>query len=308
MQIRTFQPGDETAQAQIFNAAAGGLSAFKPATVDEVARRYREVDTDPQTKLYAVHEGRIVGYAAFNANGRISFPWCLADCTEAREPLLDALLAAMGARGYSEAWAAYRADWRPVAEFLEGHGFRRSREMVNYLAELSSLPRSPTSPGTEISTVSRHDLPSVRALGHGVFADDDPDVLGHFFWENRYFPPSALFGLKKDGESGFAAVGLAVASGSFADPTKLDAAMPCFRLGAFGTESERHKRVNGLLSVLFRTDVDGEIVLGEGARRLEQNGLTHAAAQAPSHCVELCRFYDRFFHRQGAFPIFVRKL
>ena len=31
MLIRTYQPGDEQAQARIYNAAAGSLPAFKPA-------------------------------------------------------------------------------------------------------------------------------------------------------------------------------------------------------------------------------------------------------------------------------------
>src|SRR5207249_3763166 len=57
MPIRHYQPGDETAQAAIYNRAAGALPAFKPATPEEVARRYRSSDPDPTTKFYAVADG-----------------------------------------------------------------------------------------------------------------------------------------------------------------------------------------------------------------------------------------------------------
>src|SRR5256885_1024489 len=113
MRIRHYQPGDEVAQAWIFNAVAEALPAFKPASADEAARRYRTTDPDPQSKFYAVEGGEVVGYAVFNPNGRVSYPWCRPGSETARAPLLDAMLAAMTARGFPEAWAAYRADWSP---------------------------------------------------------------------------------------------------------------------------------------------------------------------------------------------------
>ncbi len=94
---------------------------------------------------------------------------------------------------------------------------------------------------------------------------------------------------------------------AFADPTKIDAAMPCFRLGAFGTERERHKRVNGLFSCVFADESEADslltaaLSLAAGPMR-----LTHLAAQAPSDAVALCAWYDRTFQRQGAFPIMAR--
>ena len=39
MQIRSYQPGDELAQARIYNVAAGSLPGFKPAKPEEIARR-----------------------------------------------------------------------------------------------------------------------------------------------------------------------------------------------------------------------------------------------------------------------------
>jgi hypothetical protein len=99
-----------------------------------------------------------------------------------------------------------------------------------------------------------------------------------------------------------------VCNSGYADPTKIDAAMPCFRLGAFGTEAQRHKRVNGLYSGVFASEAAGVALLGEAVRRLQSTGLSHVAAQAPSDQPHLVAFYDRHFQRQGAFPILTRAL
>ncbi|MDR3636949.1 MAG: hypothetical protein P4L84_24295 [Isosphaeraceae bacterium] len=82
----------------------------------------------------------------------------------------------------------------------------------------------------------------------------------------------------------------------------------CFRLGAMGTESERHKRVNGMFSVVFRDEADGATLLAEVVRRFERDGLTHVAAQSRSDATSLTAFDDRYFERQGSFPIYARRL
>src|SRR5262249_35756815 len=103
--------------------------------------------------------------------------------------------------------------------------------------------------------------------------------------------------------------GLLVVNDRFADPTKIDAAMPCFRLGALGTEGQRHKRVNGLFSAVFADQREGEFLLsGLVGSRARPAGLTHIAAQVPSDAPNLCGWYDRFFQRQGSFPILSRRL
>jgi L-amino acid N-acyltransferase YncA len=307
MRIRHYQPGDEETQAAIYNAAAGALPAFKPATAEEVARRYRTTDPDPASKLYAEEGGRVVGYAVFNPNGRVSYPWCLPEAQGHREPLLEALLSEMRRRGVTEAWAAYRADWGPVLAFLQEHGFARAREMANYVAEVGQLPRAPVPPGQFIARLEQHELPQVLALGRGVFPGDHDEPLKRFFWENPLLDPGDFFALKRaDGTIRGAA--LVVGNRGYADPTKIDAAMPCFRLGALGTERERHKRINGMVSCVFDDEEAGEVLLAEAAARLEKAGLAHAAAQAPSDVPGLCPFYDRFFRRQGSFPILIRRL
>lgn len=310
MQVRSYQPGDEVAQARIFNAAAATLPAFKPATADEVARRYRTTDADPSSRFYAVDEttGAVVGYALFNPNGRLNYPWCLPGFEAAREPLLAAVLEAMTHRGFAEAWAAYRADWSPVLAFFQEHGFEPTREMVNFVAEIAALPNTEVPPGLVLAPLDRDDLPRLLDLGHGLF-DDDPDRLGVYFWENPYFGPDSLFAIRADqGRGALVGAALAIASAGYADPTKLDAAMPCFRLGALGTERERHKRVNGMISCIFADETIGEALVAEAARRFKAAGLTHAAAQTPSDRRDLVAFHSRLFQRQGAFPIVARRL
>ncbi|MCA1684790.1 MAG: hypothetical protein LC745_02150 [Planctomycetia bacterium] len=308
MRIRPYEPGDEEAQARVFNAAAGALPAFKPATAGEIARRYGTVDPDPASRLYAVDDatGAVVGYALFHPNGRVSYPWCLPGAEEARGPLLDALSAEMAGRGFVEAWAAYRADWSPVLEFLRGRGFVPARAMVNFVAATDDLPSAPVPDGLALGPLGRDDLPRLLELGRGLFADDDPDRLGDALRGNPFFGPDSLVTLRDRGAVVGAAV--AIASTGYADPTKLDAAMPCFRLGAFGTERERHKRVNGMVSCVFADESAGEVLLAEAARRFRAAGLPHAASQAPSDRPDLVAFYQRFFRPQGSFPILSRRL
>ena len=76
MTIRTFTAGDDAAQVGIYNEAAADLPKFKAVTLDELRGRLRGPDFDPATRFFAVENGRPVGYAAFHANGRVSFPWC----------------------------------------------------------------------------------------------------------------------------------------------------------------------------------------------------------------------------------------
>ena len=309
MIIRHYRPGDEEAQARIYNAAAGALPAFKPASADEIARRYAGSDADPTAKFYAERQGVVAGYAVFNPNGRISYPWCLPDAQELRLPLLEAVLAGLSARGAAEAWAAYRADWGVVRAFLTERGFAVKREMINFIAPLSALPRDPAPADQVIRRLERQEVTALPALGPEIFPGDAaPEPLARFYWDNPYFGPESLLALRRAEDGAFLATTLAIANASYADPTKVDPAMPCFRLGALGTERERHKRINGMFSVVFRDEADARTLLAEAVRRFEQAGLTHVAAQAPSDAPRLVAFYDRYFERQATFPIYARPI
>ena len=308
MRIRNYQPGDEQAQAQIYDAAAGSLPAFKPASADEIARRYRS-DDDPGSRFYAVDGEAIVGYAVFCANGRISHPWCLPGAESMKVPLLDAVLGEMQRRGLAEAWAAYRADWSAVLEFFLSHEFVELRQMINYLADAALMPERSEIPDDRIiEPLARSEVPHLAALSPRLFAAIEPHSLEAFFWEHPHYDFSeSLFALKESRTGRILGVSLLVQSDRFAHPSKIDAAMPCFRLGAFGTERERHKRVNGLFSCAFLDADDGELLLSAPDwARARAAGLTHVSAQAPSDASALCAFYDRYFRRQGAFPILTR--
>jgi L-amino acid N-acyltransferase YncA len=304
MIIRPYQPGDEAAQVAIYNASAAALPGFKPASEEEVERRYRTGDADPTAKFYAVEGGEVVGYAVFNPNGRISYPWCRSGAEDVQPPLLDAMLAAMRERGLDEAWTAYRGDWRPVLDFFQTHGFEPVRTVINYVAPLAGLPRSPIPEGQTIRALESRDLPQVVELGQGLFGATDLRVLESSFFANPYFDASACYALTPEMDADqILGAALVVSHHGYADPTKIDASMPCFRLGALGTEWQRHKRVNGLFSCVFAHEADGVTLLAEAVRRLENEGLSHIAAQAPSDQPAQIALYDRYFQRQGSFPI-----
>src|SRR3712207_6107443 len=87
MHIRNYQPGDEAAQAALYNEAGAELPKFKPATTQEVQRRTRGRDFDPDLRFFAEDGGRVVGYVTGNANGRVSYPWCRKGAEQAAGPL-----------------------------------------------------------------------------------------------------------------------------------------------------------------------------------------------------------------------------
>jgi hypothetical protein len=311
VQIRFYQPGDEIAQARIYNAAAGSLPGFKPAKPEEIARRLHSGDTDPQTTFYATENGEVVGYAVFNSNGRVSFPWCLPGAEAVQEPLLGTLVAEMVRQGLTEAWAAYRADWSPVLDYLTEHNFTQIRSIINYVAETSRLPVLDRLPPTRLVTkLERDELPYLASLIRMNFGTVNPQGIGQFLWENPFYSfPDHLLALKDADSADIRGISLLVLDHRFADPTKIDPAMPCFRLGAFGTERQRHKRVNGLYSCMFVDEYDGNLLLGASIAAISgQSTLSHLAAQTPSDVPDLCAWYDRHFERQGSFPILSRSL
>jgi hypothetical protein len=310
MPIRSYQPGDEHAQAQIYNAVAGSLPAFKPSTADEITRRYRPGDPDSETRYYAVHNGEIVGYAAFSANGRISYPWCLLGAEFQREPLLETVLEEMRQRSLPDAWAAYRRDWSGVLGFLREHEFTEKHNMINYVAERSRLSAPAPLPSNRlVAPLVPEDLPELITLDHSLFGDTSVQELERFYWHNPFYQFPRTFYALKDADTGrLVGVYLLVVSDRFADPTKIDAAMPCFRLGAFGTERERHKRVNGVFSCLFADEADADLLASHAGAQAAQFGLTHVAAQVASDAASLCAWYDRYFVRQTSFPILSRPL
>jgi hypothetical protein len=312
MKIRTYQAGDEEAQVAIYNEAAAHLPRFKAATVAEVRRRCTAADFDPGTRFFAEDDGQVIGYATFHANGRVSYPWCRSGSEHLAEPLFQHVLQAMRQRGQRLAFAAYRSDWPSQQAFFLDHEFRLTREMLNFVMDLIEMPTPAAPPKNPVTPLRREDLPALLAMEPRAFRATTAAELERHFFHNPYFSPEAVF--VNRGQEGQApvAVGVLIANPAYADPKQIDAAMPCFRLGAIGTDGMQTKRINGLFSFLTRAQQHvvplGLDLLSQAAFRLEKTQAATLAAQVPSDVPHLASFYPRFFRKQGSFPVLERAL
>jgi hypothetical protein len=313
MLIRTFARGDEAVQAAIYNEAAASLPRFKPATLPEIQRRTTARDFDPTMRFFAEDGGRPVGYCLFNANGRISFPWCRPGYESCARPLFERVLSTMKDRKYPLAFAAYRGDWLTVRDFLLGYGFPQVREMINFLQEVVDMPTASFRAGSPITSLRREDIPAVFRLAPEALRVGTPEALEECLFRNPYFSPDALFVLRGKVGGEPLAVGLLITEPAYANPLHLDPLMPCFRLGAFGTEFMQAKRIKGLFSLLARDDGNFPTLALDALGRVviksqELEDLDVLAAQVPSDVPHLVRFYAQRFRRQGSFPVYERSL
>jgi hypothetical protein len=310
--IRTFQRGDETAQAAIYNEAAAALPKFKPAAVQEVLRRVTASDFDPSTRFYAQEGNQPVAYTVYNNNGRVSYPWCRKGYEALAAPLFDHMLQAMRQRGHKKVFAAYRGDWTDVLGFFRQQDFAVAREMVNFVLDLLDMPTAPGRPAHNIGPLERKDVPALFALApHAVRCAKAAELEKHLF-DNPYFPPSSAFVFRGRDRQPLGA-GLLIHNATYADPKGLDAAMPCFRLGAFGAEGMQAKRVKGLFSFLCPDDpkmggMAVDLMVHAASRLQGGDNITALAAQCPSDVPHWLRFYQMKFQRQGSFPVLERAL
>jgi len=313
MTIRTFQPGDEAAQVSIYNEASAELPKFKEATLDEIRRRHRSAEFDPGTRFFALAGDETVGYAAFHANGRVSYPWCRKGHEQFVEPLFQTVLEEMKRRGIKTAFAAYRGDWTAQNKFFAGQGFRKVREMVNFVLALVDMPTPGMRRGNTLSPLKPEDLPALVNLAAGALRTTSIPELERHFFKNPYFDPDSVFVMRHRADASLEAVGMLVLNTAYANPQQVDSAMPCFRLGAFGTEGMQAKRINGLFSFLAAPSQDavrlGSDLLSHAAFRLQQQKeLNVFAAQVATDVPHLLRFYEHLFRKQGSFPVMERTL
>ncbi len=312
MEIRTFQRGDEVSQVSIYNEAAGELPKFKAATLDEVRRRALAPDYDATARFLAVVDGRPVGYAGFQENGRVNYPWCRKGHEAAAQLLFDRVLQTMAARQMKTAFAAYRADWPEPLAFFQANGFRQTREMVNYVLDIVEMPTPTARPNSSIGPATPEDLSAILEMGAKVLRVSEREALGVYLFDNPYFPADSVFVLRSRAGGPAMAVAALVANPAYAHPRQVDAAMPCFRLGAFGTEGMTAKRINGLFSFVTADARDAHPLaldlLGYAAYRLQDTEVETFAAQVPSDAGHLMRFYKQYFQRQGSFPVLERAI
>jgi hypothetical protein len=310
--IRSYQPGDEVAQADVFNTVCGDLPGFKRADAEDVRRRTRARGFDPATRLYAEEDGRVVGYCAFHPNGRLSYPWCLSGHEAHAESLFEAALAGLRERGARRTFAAYHRDWKAPADFFSAHGMPKVREMVNFYQELTDMPTMLTRPSSPIGPFEPADLPALHAMGADLWHGMTEKDLWRHLLENPYFPPESLFVVRGRGDRTPLAVGMLIENPAFADPKQLDASQPCFRLGAFGGEWDQVKRVNGLFSFIAAKDRSAFAfaldLMGHAANKLDGTSARGVAAQVPSDVPHLLMFYQSHFRRQGSFPVYEKAL
>jgi len=305
--IRTFQPGDEQHQAAIYNEAAAALPKFKPATTQEVLRRTAARDFDPSMRLFALVEGQPVAYAVFNPNGRVSYPWCRHGHEALAEPLLERMLATMRQRGFGKAFAAYRGDWTSVLEFFKQHGFKVAREMVNYFMDIFDMPTVPAR-RSHITPLRPGDIATLFTLAPQVVGARTALELEQYLCHNPYFPPEAIFVLRGTKDPAPRGAALLITEPTYADPKVVDSAMPCFRLGAFGTEGMQTKRIKGMFSFLCPDEprcgaVAVDLVSHAANLLSDSDDISGLAAQVPSDASNWLRYYQSNFRRQGSFPV-----
>jgi len=305
--IRQFRKGDEAAQIDIYNTAAAPLPGFKPSTVAEIVRRTRK-DFDPASRFFAEVDGRVVGYAGFHPNGRVSLPWTLPGFEACAEPLYARVEDAMRARGLSGAFAAYRADWPSVHAFFEQRGFRKARAMVNYIIDLLDMPTPSARPSSSLAPVTSDDVPAILAMGAQALRVQTAAELERHLFKNPFFTAQSLFCLRSRSDGSPLGVGILIYDPHFANPRAVDSAMPCFRLGAFGCENMQTKRISGLFSFLTKPDANvsavGMDLMGQAAARASQYDDVDCLAAQVASDTPLAAFYQRHFRLQGSFPVF----
>jgi hypothetical protein len=310
--IRSFQAGDEFAQLKVYNTAAAHLPKFKPATPIDLQRRVQARDFDPATRLYAEENGNVVGYATWHVNGRVGYPWYLPGHESAAEVLFEQTLNTMKQRGVAKAFCAYRKDWPAVTGFFEKRGFTLAREMVNFVLAFENMPTPSAKLGNAVTPATEDDIPQIFALDPTVFRVRTADALMQAIWHNPWFGPESVFVLRNPNGK-VKAAGIFITNMQYADPRAVDSSMPCFRLGAFGTEGMTTKRIKGLFSFVAAPGREvvssGMDLLGYATTRLsDDDDISCYAAQVASDATALFTFYQRIFERQGSFPIYERDL
>jgi hypothetical protein len=182
--------------------------------------------------------------------------------------------------------------------------------VLNFVMDFAEMPTPGGRFDFVVAPLGPADLPEVLAMAPwlGVSCEELEQHLFH----NPYFGAECVLGLRQKPDGAILAVSVLVENPAYANPKMVDAAMPCFRLGAFGSEGMTTKRINGLFSFLApeqsNVSLLGLNLLGRAVLRLEETDLDCLAAQVPSDAPSLVRFYKHYFRPQGSFPNFEREL
>src|SRR5439155_19091135 len=125
------------------------------------------------------------------------------------------------------------------------------------------------------------DIPAVFQMAPQALHCAAPEALRQHLLNNPSFPPESVYMLRSRTGDAPLAVAVLITQADYADPHKLDADMPCYRLGAFGTEGMQVKRINGLFSLLTAPGPNvnplGLDLMSEAVSRLQSTELDSLA-------------------------------
>lgn len=309
MIVRHCLPGDAEHEVRIYNAAAAQLPGFVPSTNEEVRRGMTGRGFDPGGRFYAEDNGQVVAYTVVEPSGRIHYPWCLPGHERMGHQVIASVMRTLAERKVTRVYATCRADWPNQIEFFEDHDFHHVRDMVNFTQSIGDLPTMFQRSGLDVSVLRPGDISAIEELSPGLLRLRGK-TLADYLLNNHNFPTDAVYVYRKDGMP--RGVGILIDDAAFARVEDLDPNAPIFRSGAFGTEGLPVKRVNGLFSFLAAPGKDalliGQNLLWYGTSRMETNTFEMLAAQAPSDAPHLLTFYERYFQKQGKFPVFEREV
>jgi hypothetical protein len=313
VKISPYQPGCEFEQLKVYNTAASALPKFKPASLVELQRRTTARDFDPSTRFYAYENAQVVGYCTYQKNGRLSYPWCLPGHEAIAEPLFVHTLEAMKAKGITRVFTAYRKDWPQITGFFGKHGFTLAREMINFVMSQENMPTPSARLGSAVTKATPEDAAGIFALDPSVFRVATAQALRDALWNNPWITPESIFVMRNKTDGVPLAAGIFITNALYADPRAVDSEMPCFRLGAFGTEGTTTKRIRGLFSFVTRPEKHvtpiGMDMVGYAMNLLtDEDDISSYGAQVASDAPALLSFYQRMFERQGSFPVYERDL
>lgn len=313
--IRAYQLGDAAIEAAITNHAAAHLPGFVPLRPEDIEWESRNPrDFAPHLRFIAEHDGHPVGICQAHPCGRISLPWCLPGYEGYASPLFQHTLHALYHSGVRRIFAACHAKWTDQHAYLEAFGLPKVRDMINYLLPIRDVPTLVGSKANRpIRLLERSDLPEVeRILPQALRLSGH--ALERYLFLNPMFPAESLFALCAR-QGNLLGVGIFLQDEQWPQPRQTDPNQAHFRLGAFGNEGIPAMGVNGLFSCLIRTDRDavpiGLDLIAQALERLdgeEDESPQELAAQVPSDVPHLAQFYERYFQRQGQFPVFERIL
>ncbi len=314
MNIRQFHPGDEAEQLRIYNTAAAGQIKFKPAAIVDLQRRTQAKDFDPANPRIRRRERRrrrllhlasqrpcrlsVVPAGLRIGSGPSIRPHAAGDEAARHPPGLHCI--PQGLADHHRFFSNKTVSSWPA-------------RVINYLLPFENMPTPSARVSNTITAATVEDAAGIFALDPSVFRVGSADALRDALWNNPYFTPASLFVMRQRGDGSPLAAGIFITKADYADPRAVDTSMPCFRLGAFGTEGMTTKRIKGLFSFVTKPDRSvfsvGMDLLSYASNMLtDDDEIGCYAAQAASDAMALNAFYKQTFERQGSFWVFEKDL